>query len=130
MIPTALEMISAHLFLARRFGWEVVVPDDDIFEAVVHARVEARRLAEEQGDEVAAFFYACALESPRLGEDFVLTLILVTRNHARALGREPARNGRALSRDLLLKSREIAGRVLTFPAFRAWLEHQLPRGRA
>jgi hypothetical protein len=98
-----------------------------MIDALERARVEAQRLADASGgDDLAAFFFACAVVSPSLGEDFMLSVILVTRNQARALGREPAVHRRDLGRDLLLQARDIAGGALTFPAFSRWLELRLP----
>lgn len=126
MIPAVRDVLLAHRFLRRRFGWEVYPPEDEIVDALERARSDAQRLADASGDDLAAFFFACAVVSPSLGEDFMMSVILVTRNQARALGREPVANARDLGRDLLLKSREIAGGALTFPAFCTWLDLRLP----
>lgn len=126
MIPSVRELLSAHVFLARCFAWEITPPVEDLIEAFVDARLEAERLSLDGGDEIAALFYACAARSPSIGEDFVLSAMLVTLNHGASLGRRATVDAGQVSRDLLLKSREIAGGALTFEAFRAWLAVRLP----
>lgn len=127
MIPSVRELLSAHAFLSRRFAWEVSPPHDDLVEALVDARVEAERIAHGGGDEVAALLYACAQRSPAIGEDLVMSAILVALNHGAKLERRAAGDARALSRELLLRAREIAGGALSFAAFEAWLAERLPK---
>jgi len=98
-------------------------PPEDLIE---DAHLEAERIAHGGGDEVAALFYACAERSPAIGEDFVMSAIVVMLNHAAKLERRATVDPRALSRELVLRSREIAGGVLTFAAFDAWLAGRLP----
>src|SRR4051812_915770 len=121
MIPPVREFLSACDFLARRFAWNLSPHDDDLIEALVSARLEAERLALDSGDEVAALFYACAAPIPWLGEDYVTLVIVVTLNHAMALGRHPGRDRRLVVRDLSRWAHDIAGGAVRFAAFRVWL---------
>lgn len=126
MIPPVREFLSACEFLSRRFGWDLSPHDDDLIEALVDARSEAERLVMEYEDEPAALFYACALESPRLGEDYVTLLVVVTLNHANALGRRPVGEQRIIVRELARCAHEIAAGNISFDAFRIWLAVCVP----
>jgi hypothetical protein len=96
--------------------------------ALIDARLEAHRLAQDGADELAAFFYAFAMKSPALGEDFVVSAILVTVNQGRTLGRAPVTDARAFSREMLLQARDIAGGVTTFAQFRVWFARRSSAG--
>ena len=126
MIPSVKEILAAYAFLARRYAWGETLPDDDLIEALVDARIEAQRLALGHDDEVAALFFACAARSASLGEDFVLAVTLVTVNHAATLGRRPSRDPRRLAHDLQGRAREIGGRAMSYDDFRAWMAERLP----
>jgi hypothetical protein len=126
MIPPVREFLSACEFLARRFGWDLSPHDDDLIEALVEARLEAERLALGSGDEVAALFYACSASSAWLGEDYVTLVIVITLNHAMALGRKPVGDRRRVVRELSRWAHEIAGGIAGFEACRAWLAEHVP----
>jgi hypothetical protein len=129
MIPPVRELVAALAFVSRRFGVGISVDDEDLIDLFVDIRLEAQRLSLACDDEVAALFHASCARSPVLGEDFILSTILVTYNHGLTSGRRPPEDARSLHRELRLKAREISGGVLPFPACCDWLSARFPSER-
>lgn len=126
MIPPVREFLSACEFLARRFAWDLSPHDEALIEALVEARLTAEILATASSDEVAALFYAFAVPSPALGEDYITLIVVVTLNHAMAQGRRPTGDARSTVRALSRWAHEIAAGTATFESLRAWLSTHFP----
>lgn len=86
VIPALRHILATHTFLARRHGWRA--PLDELL--VQGCLKEARVLAVHERDEPAALFYVFSKAWARLGDACAVLPDLLSRNHARAVGRELA----------------------------------------
>lgn len=112
VIPALRHILATHTFLARRHGWRA--PLDELL--VQGCLKEARVLAVHERDEPAALFYVFSKAWARLGDACAVLPDLLSRNHARAVGRELAATP---EEQRALRLRIAAGGV-TFDEVRDW----------
>lgn len=112
VIPALRHILATHTFLARRHGWRA--PLDELL--VQGCLKEARVLAVQERDEPAALFYVFSKAWARLGDACAVLPDLLSRNHARAVGRELAATP---EEQRALRLRIAAGGV-TFDEVRDW----------
>lgn len=86
MIPPLPALLRACAFLARCHEWEFSPRDVRLLASIAERHQEAAQLATVPREEPAALFFALCRDLYLFGADYVVLPIVVSTNHAQALG--------------------------------------------
>lgn len=121
MIPPLEEIFGSCTFLARRFSWELSPRNVRLVESITARHAEIVDLGASPEDEPAAIFFALSRDHFFLGEDYLALPIMVSTNHATALGLE----FRASRVELIDQARWISAGLVSYEDVRAWFAARL-----
>jgi hypothetical protein len=117
VIPSVIDVLGAHAFVARRYGFRGTLH----VAGIENALAMARGLATSERDEPAALFYALAHFPKALGDSWRTLPVVLAVNQARRTGQRLT----ATRDDLLPLFVPIASDAMDFATVRAWFEKRL-----
>lgn len=121
MIPPLSALLRACAFLARRHEWELSPRDVRLLASIAERHQEAAQLAMVPREEPAALFFALCHDLYLFGADYVVLPIVVSTNHAQALGLDL----RATRYALVEQARAISAGLASYDETRAWFAERL-----